>query len=42
MTRFSGFTDAELETLEDACYQVGAMWLIEELRMERQYRENNR
>ena len=40
MTRFRDFTDEELDTLEDACYQVGATWLIDEIRRERRYREN--
>ena len=39
MTRFSSFTDAELDTLEDACCQVGARWLIDEIRQERRLRE---
>lgn len=40
-TRFSNFSDDELNTLEDACYQVGARWLVEEIRLERRLRESN-
>lgn len=40
MTRFSSFTDDELDTLEDACCQVGAKWLIDEIRLERRVRSN--
>ena len=39
MTRFKNFTNDELDTLEDGCCQVGANWLIEEIRLERRYRE---
>lgn len=38
MTRFSNFTDDELDTLEDACCQVGAKWLVDEIRAERERR----
>ena len=39
MTRFSNFTNAELDTLEDGCCQVGAGWMIDEIRLERRLRE---
>lgn len=40
-TRFSNFSNDELNTLEDACCQVGAKWLVEEIRLERRLRESN-
>lgn len=40
-TRFNNFSNDELDTLEDACCQVGARWLIEEIRLERRLRESN-
>ena len=40
-TRFTNFSNDELDTLEDACCQVGARWLIDEIRLERRLRESN-
>lgn len=40
-TRFSNFSNDELDTLEDACCQVGARWLVDEIRLERRLRESN-
>lgn len=39
MTRFSMFTDAELDAMELAFCNEGLSMLVEELRRERRYRE---
>lgn len=40
MTRFNMFTDKELDAMETAFCEEGLYWLIDEIRMERRYREN--
>lgn len=39
MTRFSMFTDEELDAMESAFCNEGLIRLVEEIRMERRYRE---
>lgn len=39
MTRFSMFTDEELDAMESAFCNEGLTWLIDEIRRERRYRE---
>ncbi len=42
MTRFNMFTDEELDYMESAfCYE-GLIYLVDEVRRERRYREYNR
>ena len=40
MTRFSNFTDEELDAMESAFCNEGLIYLIDEIRRERRYREN--
>lgn len=42
MTRFSMFTDKELDAMESALCNEGLKYLVEELRIERRYRESRR
>ena len=42
MTRFTNFTDEELDAMEAALCNEGLVWLVEEIRIERRCRENNR
>lgn len=39
MTRFSNFTDEELDAMEEAFCNEGLKYLVEEIRRERRYRE---
>lgn len=39
MTRFSAFTDEELDAMESAFCNEGLRFLVEELRLERRSRE---
>ena len=41
MTRFSDFTDIELNIMEEAFYIEGALLLVEEIDKERRYREES-
>ncbi len=40
MTRFNMFTDEELDAMESAFCNEGLGFLVEEIRLERRYREN--
>ena len=40
MTRFSGFTDNELDCMEAAFCNEGLKYLVEEVRIERRLRES--
>lgn len=40
MTRFSMFTDYELDTMEEAFCNEGLKYLVNEIRQERRYRES--
>ena len=40
MTRFSNFTDEELDAMESAFCNEGLGYLVEEIRRERRYRES--
>lgn len=40
MTRFSNFTDEELDVMESAFCNEGLGYLVEEVRRERRFREN--
>lgn len=40
MTRFSNFTDEELDAMEEAFCNEGLKSLVFEIRMERRYRES--
>ena len=40
MTRFSNFTDTELDMMEEAFCNEGLKYLVAEIRIERRYREN--
>ena len=40
MTRFSNFTDEELDAMESAFCNEGLKNLVEEIRLERRIREN--
>ena len=42
MTRFSNFTDEELDAMESAFCNEGLKYLVDEVRMERRYRENRK
>lgn len=42
MTRFSNFTDDELDAMEAAFCFEGLKYLVDEVRMERRYRENRK
>jgi hypothetical protein len=42
MTRFSNFTDEELDAMESAFCNEGLGYLVEEIRMERRYRERQK
>ncbi len=42
MTRFSNFTDEELDAMESAFCAEGLKYLVYEVRMERRYRENRK
>ncbi len=42
MTRFSAFTDEELDAMESAFCNEGLRFLVEELRLERRLREQRR
>mgnify|MGYP006908932629 CR=1 FL=1 len=42
MTRFSNFTDEELDNMESAFYKKGLIYLIDEIHKERLYRESRR
>ena len=42
MTRFSNFTDDELDAMESAFCKEGLKYLVDEIRMERRYRENRK
>lgn len=42
MTRFSNFTDEELETMEEAFCNEGLKYLVDEVRMEMRYRESRK
>lgn len=39
MTRFNMFTDKELDAMESAFCDEGLIYLVEEIRRERRYRE---
>lgn len=39
MTRFNMFTDEELDAMEEAFCNEGLIYLVDELRRERRYRE---
>lgn len=41
MTRFSDFTDIELNIMEEALSIAGALLLVEEIDKERRYREES-
>ena len=40
MTRFSSFTDEELDAMESAFCNEGLGYLVDEIRRERRYRED--
>ena len=40
MTRFSNFTDEELDAMESAFCNEGLIYLVDEIRRERRYRES--
>ena len=40
MTRFSNFTDEELDAMESAFCNEGLVYLVDEIRRERRFREN--
>ena len=40
MTRFSNFTDEELNAMEEAFCNEGLKYLVDEIHMERRHREN--
>lgn len=42
MTRFSNFTDEELDAMESAFCNEGLGFLVDEVRRERDFRERNR
>jgi hypothetical protein len=42
MTRFASFTDEELDAMESAFCNEGLIYLVEELRRERRYRESRK
>lgn len=42
MTRFTNFTDEELDAMEAAFCNEGLRYLVEEIRIERRCRENKR
>ena len=42
MTRFSNFTDEELDAMESAFCNEGLIYLVDEIRKERQYRESRK
>ena len=42
MTRFSNFTDDELDAMEEAFCNEGLKYLVYEIRVERSYRELKR
>lgn len=42
MTRFSMFTDEELDSMESAFCSEGLRYLVEEVRRERRYRESKK
>lgn len=42
MTRFSNFTDEELDAMEEAFCNEGLKYLVSEIRIERRYRELKR
>lgn len=42
MTRFSMFTDEELDAMEEAFCNEGLKWLVFEVRREREYRESRK
>lgn len=42
MTRFSMFTDEELDAMEAAFCNERLTYLVDEIRMERRYRESGR
>lgn len=42
MTRFSNFTDVELDALEEALYIQGLLLLVGEIQKERRYREERK
>jgi len=42
MTRFSNFTDEELDNMESAFCSEGLTRLVEEVRLERQIRQQNK
>ena len=39
MTRFNAFTDEELDAMESAFCMEGLRFLVDEIRIERRYRE---
>lgn len=41
MTRFSMFTDEELDSMESAFCNEGLTYLVDEIRRERRYRERS-
>lgn len=42
MTRFNMFTDNELDAMESAFCNEGLLYLVEEIRIERRYRESRK
>jgi hypothetical protein len=42
MTRFSIFTDEELDAMESAFCNEGLGFLVDEIRLERRYREDRK
>lgn len=42
MTRFSNFTDEELDAMESAFCNEGLTYLVDEIRRERIYRESRK
>lgn len=42
MTRFNSFTDEELDAMESAFCNEGLRFLVDEIRIERRYRENRK
>lgn len=42
MTRFSNFTDEELDAMESAFCNEGLVYMVEEIRIERRYRERQK
>jgi len=42
MTRFSNFTDEELDDMESAFCNEGLTYLVDEIRRERRYRERRK